>query len=485
MTRLSAPAARLPERSPSRAAALWLRGALAGLTAVVSIAVPAARAQDDDSTSLIRDTEIEDILKQDCAPIFRAAGLNPDEIRILIVGDKEINAFASTGGNVGMSSGPIMAINTGLIMETKNPDQLLGVIAHETGHLAGGHMVRDDGQKKALKTFLLTMGLGIMAAIAGAPDAGAALVYSSSYFATLDYLAYSREQEARADQAALTYLDAAGMSGKGLVDFFDKFRYQEVFDQARRYPFFQDHPLSSDRIEALRVRAQKLPNYNVKDSPDAQARHDLMVAKLRAFMNPPGQTLADYPAGDTSFIARYARAIAYYKANETDRSLKAVDALIADYPKDPYLYELKGQVLFDSGKIKASEEPYRKSIELRPDAPLLQINLGQTLVAEEDPTKLDEAIEVLKNALVREDDNAFAWRELAQAYDAKGEGGMARLATAEQEFALGQMRDARIFAMRARELLPKNTPQYRRATDIVLVSQPSSDDLKSLAREGG
>jgi len=488
MTRLSAPPARSPPSPASRrtGAAAWLRGALAGLTALASVAAPAARAQDDSSTSLIRDTEIEEILKEDTAPIFRAAGLNPDDIRILIVGDREINAFATTGPNLGMSSGSVMALNTGLIVETKTPNELLGVVAHETGHIAGGHIARSgEGTKTAMKTFLLTMGLGIMAALAGAPDAGAALLYSSNYFATLDYLAYTREQEARADQAAATYLEAAGMSGKGLVDFFNKFRYQEVFDAARRYPFFQSHPLSSDRIEALRARVEKLPHYATKDSPDAQARHDLMVAKLKAFINPPGQTFADYPEGDSSFIARYARAIAYYKANETDRSLKAIDALIADYPKDPYLFELKGQVLFESGKIKDSEAPYRRSVELKPNAPLLDINLGQTLVAEDDPTKLDEAITYLKRAVDRESDNAFAWRVLAQAYDAKGEGGMARLATAEQEFALGQMKDARIFAMRARELLPRNTPQWRRATDIVLVSQPSSDDLKSLAQQGG
>jgi predicted Zn-dependent protease len=471
---------------PRRATrALWLRAGLAALLVATSVAATAARAQDD-VTGLIRDTEVEEILRADTAPIFRAAGLNPDEVRIIIVGDKEINAFATTGSNVGMSSGPVMAINTGLIAETANTNQLLGVVAHETGHLAGGHMFRSgEGEKQALKTFLLTMGLGIMAALAGAPDAGAALLYSSSYFATLDYLAYSREQEARADQAAATYLEAAGMSGKGLVDFFDKFRYQEVFEHARQYPYFQNHPISSERIEMLHSRVEKLPHYNAVDPPEMQASHDLMVAKLKAFINPPMQTFQDYKEGDTSFPARYARAIAYYKANDTTRSLIAIDALLKEQPNNPYLWELKGQVLFDSGQIRESEEPYRRSVALKPEAPLLAINLGQTLVAEEDRTKLDEAITYLKRALDRENDNAFAWRELAQAYDAKGEGGMARLATAEEQYSLGQMKDARIFAMRARELLPRNTPQWRRATDIVLVSQPTKDDLKQIAQKGG
>ncbi len=258
-----------------------------------------------------------------------------------------------------------------------------------------------------------------------------------------------------------------------------------MFEGAHRYPFFQDHPLTSDRIEALRVRVEKLSHYGATDSPEAIARHAIMIAKLKAFINPPFQTLVDYKETDTSFPARYARAIAYYKETEPERAIKSIDALIADYPNDPYLYELKGQVLFEVGKVAESEAPHRKSVELMPDAPLLRINLGQTLIAENDPAKLDEAIGHLQRAVDKETDNAFGWRLLAQAYDAKDEPGMARLATAEQDFALGQLRDARVFAMRARELLPRNTPQWRRATDIVLVSDPSKEDLRNMSGENG
>ena len=438
-----------------------------------------AHAQDDAAPeSLIRDTEIEEILREDTDPIFIAAGLEPKNVQVHIVGDKDLNAFVSGGQQ--------MFLNSGLIMETKNPNQLVGVVAHETGHMAGGHIVRSsEGEKSAMRTFLLTMGLGLAAALAGAPDAGAALIYSSSYFATLDLLGYTRVQEAQADQAAATYLERAHESGRGLVDFFDNFRYEEVFSQAKRYPFFQSHPLTSERIEALRVRVEKNPSYGAVDSPEALAKHQLMVAKLKAFINPPNQTFVDYKESDTSFPARYARAIAYYKSGETDRAIKLIDALITDNPSDPYLYELKGQVLFEAGRVKDSEAPHRRSVELKPDAPLLQVNLAQTLIAEDDKSKLDEALGHLQRALDRDHDDPMAWRLMAQAYDSKGDAGMARLATAEQDFALGQTRDARIFAMRARELLPHDTPQWRRATDIVLVSQPSQDDLKSLGREGG
>ena len=447
------------------------------LLAVLSLYGPVARAQDDDAETILRDTEIEEILHQDADPVFIASGLDPKTVKIILLGSKDLNATTS--------SGPTIMVNTKLIIEAETPNQLIGVLAHETGHAAGGHIARsDEGMKSALRTFLLTMGLGIAAAAAGRPDAGAALMYNANYFATLNYLGYSRIQEADADQAAVTYLERSGQSAKGLVDFFDKFRYEEVFDHAHQYPFFQSHPLSSDRIEALHVRAEKQPHYNTPDTPEAIERHQIMVAKIRGFMDSPYQTLAKYKESDTSFPARYARAIALYKAGETDRSIKAIDALIAEHADNPYLYELKGQVLFEDGKIKESEAPYRKAVELKPNAPLLRILLGQTLASEEDKTKLDDAIAQLKRAVDFENDNPDAWQFLARAYDQKGDAGMARLATAEQNYALGQLKDARVFAMRAREMLPKNTPQWRRATDIVLVSQPSRDDLKAIGQGG-
>jgi predicted Zn-dependent protease len=297
-------------------------------------------------------------------------------------------------------------------------------------------------------------------------------------------LGYTRIQESEADQAAATYLNKAHISGKGLVDFFDNLRYEEVFSYARRYPYFQSHPISSERIESLRVRVSRLADFSKTDTPEALARHRVMIAKLKAFMNPPNQTLSDYPDTNTSFEARYARAIAYYKATQTDRAVTAIDALLKDYPANPYLWELKGQVLFESGKPKDSDPAYRRAVELKPDAPLLRVSLAQTLLAEDDPKLVDEAVANAKRALVLDNTNAFGWRLLSQAYDSKGMDGMARLAAAEEKFAVGDAKQARIFAMRARERLTKDTPEFRRATDIALTSDPSKDDLEAPRREG-
>jgi predicted Zn-dependent protease len=426
----------------------------------------------------IEDTEINDILHKECDPVFAAAGLDPKSVQIVMIEDKDLNA--------GTMNTKLIGIYTGLIYETKTPNELIGVMAHETGHAAGGHTVRGDieMQRAAMNPMLMTLGLGLLALLAGAPQAGAALITSAPMFGTLGAIGYGREQESRADQAAVTYLEKSGQSARGLVDFFDNFRYQEVFEQARRYQFFVDHPISSERIESLRRRAEEQPHYNAVDPPELIALHEVMRAKLFAFEEPPQQTFLRYPDTDTSYPARYARAIAYYRETEVDMALKALDSLLADYPNNPYLWELKGQVLFEAARAKESEPAHRRSVELKPDAPLLRINLARAILAQEDGKRADEAITHLQKALVYDHDNPFAWELLAQAYDSKGDGGDARLAAAEEHFAVGDMNQARMFALRARELLPKNTPEWRRATDIVLVANPTKNDLRQMGGGG-
>ncbi|MGH6992979.1 MAG: M48 family metalloprotease, partial [Caulobacteraceae bacterium] len=371
------------------------------------------------------------------------------------------------------------------ITEAQNPNQLIGVIAHETGHMAAGDVAHSGAMMHSgLGPMLLGIGLGALAAAAGAPGAAAGLVYSGGYFGELNILGYSREQESRADSAAATYLEKAGESGQGLVDFFNNFRYQEVFSDDRKFPYFRSHPLTDERIEALEARVRAEPHFAAKDSPETVAQFEVMKAKLIGFLDAPAYTLDAYPETDTSFPARYARAIAEYKAGDAEVAIKKIDALIAERPSDPFLYELEGQVLFEDGKPKEAEAPYRKSAQLDPNAPLLEINLAQTLIAENDPSRLNEAIGELKKAMIEEPENPMGWRLLSEAYDSKGEAGLARLAAAEQEFSLGQMKDARIFAMRARVLLKKGTPEWRRATDIFLASNPSKDDMKVLGEAG-
>ncbi|MFI4934453.1 MAG: M48 family metalloprotease [Caulobacterales bacterium] len=457
------------------------RALVGGLAAAGLLLTPVSQARPQDQggpqLDIARDTEIEAILHQEMDPVFAAADIDPKLVKVYLVNDPQMNAETGSGYN--------MIVTTGLVMQAKTPNELEGVLAHETGHMERGDVARSGEMGHAgVGPMVLGLGLGLLAAIAGAPDAAAGLIYSSSYFSELNMLAYGREQEARADQAAITYLEKAGYSAQGLVDFFNNFRYEEVFSDEKKYPYFRDHPLTDDRIEALAARAKTQPHWAAKDSPESIAQFEIMKAKIKGFMNRPYQTYMDFSDKDPSFPARYARAIAYYKELETDKALKAIDALTVERPDDPYLYELRGQVLLESARSVEAEPALRKAVELKPDAPLLRILLGEALLAENNPAKLDEAILNFNRSLIVESDNALAWQYLSEAYDAKGDAGMARLAAAEQNFNLGQMKDARVFAMRARELLKKDTPEWRRATDIVLASQPSPDDLKALGRQG-
>jgi predicted Zn-dependent protease len=332
---------------------LILGAVVAGLLAAPLSGAQAQNA--GDLQGLLRDTEIEAILHQDADPIFVAAGLDPKNITVALIGDKELNAFTSTGR--------FMGLNTGLILAAKTPNQLRGVIAHETGHIAGGHSVREDEMaRSALKPMLLTLGIAAAALFSGSPDstdAAAAIASSAPGNGQIAALGYSREQESRADQAAVGFLEKAGESGKGLVDFFDNFRYQEVFAKAKQYAFFQDHPLSSERIDLLRSRVEALPHYNTADTPEDIATHAMMQAKIDGFMN-PRQALAKYKESDTSVPARYARSIALYQTKQPDEALKVLDTLLADQPKNPYFWELKGQILFEYNRAAEAEPAQRK-----------------------------------------------------------------------------------------------------------------------------
>jgi len=446
-------------------------GRIVSATAALAVLAAAGSAS---AQSLIRDTEIEGIIHEWSEPVLDAMGLDPAEVEILLINDNDLNAFATRGR--------IMGLNTGLILQTKTPNQLLGVIAHEAGHIKNRHTLRDGAQNAGMQPMIMTMALGALAAIAGAPDAGAALLASSQYFGTLGALRYMQSQEGEADITGARALERAGESGKGMVEFFENFRSQEVFSDQRRYPYFRSHPLSSQRIEALRRPVEAAAHYGHRDSPERMAQHALVIAKIRSFMDSPNATLRDYPSSDATLPARYARAIAWYRDGQTDKALGAVDDLLIEQPANPYFWELKGQILFEEGRPAEAIGAHQKAVELKPDAPLLRINLAHALIETSDAANLDAAVDQLKRAIALEKDNSLAWRLLSQAYASQGKEGEARLASAEYWFALGRTEQANQFAMRARDMLDRNSIEWRRATDIVLSSGASEKDITDAER---
>jgi predicted Zn-dependent protease len=435
------------------------------MAALVLFATPAS-AQ---GVSLIRDVEIEETLDLYAAPLLRAAGLNADDVEIGIVGDSSINAFVAGGQRI--------FVHTGLITETRTPNELIGVLAHETGHISGGHLARlREAARYSARPALVAIGLGVLALALGAPDAAAALIFGSQQFAQGNFVTFTQIQESSADQAGATFLEASGQSGAGLIAFFDRALRPHEFSVRTAPAYMRTHPYAGNRIEALRQRVESAAHYDSTDTPENVRRFQFMQAKLVGFTETLERTLQVYPASDRSQPARYARAIAYcgcgLEKGGTDlmRSRAEIESLIADDARNPYFHELAGQILFENDRAGDAVRFYRQALALRPRTPLFEVSLARALLARDDAAHADEAISLLQTALQSEPENAFAWRELSIAHDLEGEAGLARLASAEQFFALGNFAIARNFAERARPMLTQGTASWQRASDIAVAA---------------
>jgi predicted Zn-dependent protease len=406
--------------------------------------------------SFIRDTEIEADIRAMVTPIWKAAGLEPSALHIYMIDDKQLNSFVAGGQNE--------FINTGLIMRAQTPNQLLGVLAHETGHIAGGHLSRtQQAMRNASIEGIIAMVLGAAAAVAGRN--GAALLGAEGV-AQRAFMQYSLSQEAAADQAALNFLDRAGMSSRGLLQFFQILQGEELLTGALQDPYLRTHPLTAQRIEYVRNHVDRSRYSNVADTAENVEMLKRIKVKLGAFISPPSSTLTAYPEKDQSLLARYARAIAYYRIPKLDKALPIIDGLIRDHPKDPYFLELKGQMLFENGRIADAVPPYEEAVRLAPGAPLLRISLAQVYIESNDPKMNKRAIAHLNDALRSEDKDTNGWHLLATAYGRDNQMGMAALALAEEGLSAGKKKDATQQASRAKALLLKNSAAYNRAEEI-------------------
>ncbi len=455
-----------------------MRAILTAAAAAFFIAAPAASAQ---SISLLRDAEIEEVLRDFTNPLLEAANLRPEDTHLYLVGDRSINAFVAGGQNIFM--------NTGTILEANTPNELKGVIAHEIGHIAGGHLTRSrQAQGAAVGSMLATMGLGLLAAVAGAPDAGAMIMAGSQQIGMGTFVRHTLVQESAADQSGIAYLEATGQSGRGLLAFFDKLRMHEVMRDRRTGSMYGDflrsHPTSADRIARLRQRVNASPYRDVMDPEEDQHALEMIQAKIVGFLESPNRVLRRYPDSDQSKQARYARSVAHFRNGVLPRALTEIDSLIGEEPENPYFHELKGQILFESGRRDEAVPPYREAVRLKPDNALLRTGLGQALVSANDPEMDEEALHELRRATVLERDLSMAWYQLSLIYERQGNRPMAELAVAEQSYAMGDYIRARAFAQRAREGLEDSGGDWRRAADILSVSEhPAREQEDRMRRQ--
>lgn len=435
--------------------------AVAG-TAIL-LALPQARAQD---IQMLRDAEIESDLTAFESPVYRAAGLDPSALHIYLINDMQLNSFVAGGQNIFM--------NVGTIMRAERPNQLVGVMAHETGHIAGGHIARsEEAMRQAEYEGMAAMALGLaLAAVTG--GAGGAALLGASGVAERAWLQYSVEQEARADQAALTFLDRTHQSAKGLLEFFQILQQSEFLSGQKEIPYLRTHPLTEQRVEYVREHVENSPYSNNPDSPASVEMLRLMKAKLAGFLQDPQTTLNQYPESDTSEIARYARAIAYYRIPDLGHALPAIESLIHDFPNNPYYAELKGQMLFENGRVAEAVGPYREASMLYPSSMLLRTELAQVEIETENPKLLADARRNLEEVTRQEVQNAEAWRLLAIVYGRTNNLALASLALAEQGASMGDHDMARHEALRAAKMLPPG-PARQRAQDIADEAKRDAD----------
>lgn len=410
--------------------------------------------------SLIRDTEIENTIRVFSAPIFQAAGLEASDIQIHIVNDPSLNAFVAGGQR--------LFINTGLLMRAEHAGQVIGVIAHETGHISGGHLARlQESLRNSTAKTILTMVLGGLAAVAtGQGEAAGAVIAGGTSIQQRSILGYTRSMEQAADQAAASFLEESGYSGRGLLQFLGTLSNQELLSVERQDPYLRSHPLTRDRIEFMRNHVAH-SQYSDTPFPDDIVRaHDRMRAKLKGYINPPARTLREFKADDPSFSARYARAVAYMRQFKIDEALALLDGLLAEAPNDPFLYELKGEVLQDSGRIAESIGPFRKAVDILPWAALIRVSLAQSQLEADDRAADAAALENLLQAVRYEPEMPVLWRLLATAYSRADDQANVMLSLAEEAMLNGKKSEARQRATRAMELLPEGSASWIRAQDI-------------------
>jgi predicted Zn-dependent protease len=450
--------------------ALGLLFAAAAVTGSSLLSSEQAQAQGR-SLSFIRDDETERLLRSYMDPLLTTAGLQPKAVHLYIVNDASINAFVAEGQN--------MFIHTGLIMELKTPNQARGVIAHETGHMAGGHLVRTRvAVRAAMVPMLLSVAAGIGAMVAGAGDAGAAIMMSGQQLFEREFFTFTRQQEYAADQAAVRYMTATKQSSNGILEVFRRFEGEELLVDTKRDPFAYSHPASSDRIAQLRNLADASAYRDVKDTAEEQYAYDMVQAKLRGYIQRPDVTLRQYPETNTSKPARYARAMAYFRQPDMTKALAEIEGLLAEEPENPYFLEMFGQIKVEMGKIEEGIPPYQKAVQILPDAPLIRVALGAALLGSEKPDNVQLARQELETSLNQDSDNPFGWYELAEAYNRMGLMGKAQLATAERYFGTGEYPLAMQFATRAQQQLQRGSRDWQRANDIMAIAQTQVPDRR-------
>jgi len=460
---------RLTTLRPAR----YLARLMANLLAIVAVMAMVSQPVAAQGISILRDAETEELLQDMVDPLAESAGLGEGAVEVVLVNDNSINAFVAGGQRI--------FVHSGLLNEADDAGEVQGVLAHELGHITGGHINRfSEGAGNATRITLLSALLAAAAALAGGGEAAMGVLAAGQQAAMGSFLSFSRTQEASADAAGAQFLSDAGISGQGSLTFFQRlqnYEFRRGISQNQEREYGRTHPLSGNRIARLREDYVVDPAWETPTDPDLQRRFVRAKAKLYGYLAPPERVLIAFPTYLTDIPARYARAYAYHKDARIDEALAEVDALIALEPDNPYFLELKGQVLLESGRVQQALPPLREATRLTGSNPLIASILGHALIATEDPANLDEAERVLRAALGRDRENPFAWYQLSVVYGQRGDTARARLASSEQQVMAGNPQGALMNASAAEQALPTGSPDWIRAQDVQLQARAQLERL--------
>ncbi|MBX3514035.1 MAG: M48 family metallopeptidase [Xanthobacteraceae bacterium] len=459
--------------APARIPAMARRGiAVAAVAALLCGQAGSAYAQAG-KLPILRDAETEELLRDYARPVLKAAGLQQQNVEIVIINSREFNAFVADGRRI--------FINYGALLDAATPNQIIGVLAHESGHIAGGHLARiretlASAQTAALVALLIgaaALGAGAATNAQGIGQAAPGIIMGPQEVIRRTLLSYQRSQEEAADRAAVSYLNATGQSANGMLATFARFQQQQLFLTQQVDPYLLSHPTATNRIAQLESLAKASPYFNKKDPPELQHRHDMMRAKISGFFEKPEVVARRYPSSNHSLPAQYARAMSNYRWGNVRAAVAQADALIATEPRNPYFHELKGQILLESGRAKEAIAPLRRAVELSRGTALIRMLLGQALVqGSQDKADAEEAIRELRFALQREPNASFGHRQLAVAYARTGDRANADLSSAYAAFNNGDFKAAKTLAIRAQRSFKVGTPGWLRADDIVKFEVP-------------
>jgi predicted Zn-dependent protease len=420
---------------------------------------------------IIRDAEIEGLLRLYAKPVFKAAGLNPGSVEVYVIANPRINAFVAGGQRI--------FVHTGIFTQTKTPNEVIGILAHETGHIAGGHLARmNDQLKRASVESIVGMLIGAAATIGGAASGsgeaakvGQGIIMGSQGAAQRGFLSYQRAMEASADESALRYLTATKQSAKGMLTVFDRLASQSLASTQNADPYLFSHPMPLDRVRNLRERAKGAASYDAVDSAALQLRHDLVKAKLTGFLETPQVVFQRYPKSDSSLPAKYARSIAMFRRGDIKNALPIIDGLTEALPKNPYFWELKGQALLENGQAKRAIPALEVARKLLPNQGLLQILEAEAQISMQVAGGADRALSLLRLAQKTESGNPAVFKLLAQAHAQNNDVPRAELATAEYALLTGDLTLALEKATFAQSQFQQGSRDWLRADDILSVAK--------------